>query len=449
MDFVKKNYWIPFVFCSLLSGIIVFFISYRSAQKHLTTQISHTIQIATNVKWQLLERKLYSLEQQLNLLSKNETLNHLLSSTAEKNAALKPSVQFDQYIKSLLYSQGYSNLLVLNKSGEIAYTSTPNIDMSNVLPEIYQLSQRSISNQNSNSLSKVWLNKAEPSHIYFYQPIADTKGNFEGTLIIESPKEFLSIELHNTISLDSLSSYLVSTQGIMDEWGKINPDTCTSCTWHNESFIQFSPDKRIKDTWKLFSVYPTSQITAQHLIYLSALDGMIAFFVAGIFVMIVIYCIQLARKSKGITNADILLVQTTWNAVSEFSTKVIAGFYKHLFALAPEVKPMFKSDQATQEKRMALMINTIVNSADSLEEFKGSIAQLAKKHVHMGVKREYFPIVVTAIINSVEDQYGKKFTDAHRKAWYKILNQISAIMLEEMESYQSMLRNTSSERPTI
>jgi nitric oxide dioxygenase len=340
-------------------------------------------------------------------------------------------------------------LLLLDKSGEVAYTSNPNVDRAKFPSEIYRLPQQNISAQNSSNPSKVWLNKAESSHFYFYKPVIDTRGNLDGTLIIESPKEFLSTELHNTISLDSLSSYLVSTEGIMNERGDINPDTCASCVWSNESFIQFSPDKKIKDTWKLFSVYPTSQITAQHLMYLSALDGMIAFFVAGIFVMIIIYSIQLVRKSKGITNTDILLVQTTWNAVSEFSTKVIAGFYNHLFALAPEVKPMFKSDQATQEKRMALMINTIVNSADSLEEFKGSIAQLAKKHVHMGVKREYFPIVVKAIINSVEDQYGKKFTDAHRKAWYKILNQISAIMIEEMESYQNSLRNTSLERPTM
>src|SRR6187549_2719255 len=211
MDFVKKNYWIPFVLCSLLSGTIVFFISYNSAKKHLTAQISHTIQIVTNVKWQLLERKLYSLEQQLNLLSKNETLNLLLSSAAKKSATVKPNVQFDDYIKSLLYSKGYSNLLVLHKSGEIAYTSNPNVDISKVVREIYQLSQQGISTQNSNTISKAWLNEAEPSHIYFYEPLMDAKSNFEGTLIIECPKEFLSIELHNTISLDSLSSYLVSS----------------------------------------------------------------------------------------------------------------------------------------------------------------------------------------------------------------------------------------------
>lgn len=129
--------------------------------------------------------------------------------------------------------------------------------------------------------------------------------------------------------------------------------------------------------------------------------------------------------------------------MSEYSTKIIAGFYRHLFADAPEVKPLFKSEQSVQEKRMALMINTIVNSADSLEEFKVSIAQLAKRHVHMGVKNEYFPIVVKAIISSVEEQYGKGFTSAHKKAWYKILNQISAIMIEEMESYQRNLQVTS------
>jgi nitric oxide dioxygenase len=369
------------------------------------------------------------------LLSKNERLSNLLSSSVEKNATLKSRAQFDEYVKSMLYSQGYSSLWLMGQSGEVRYTSNPEgttVPSELLRPEL----------QNPPLIS-VLLGEKEPLPFYFRLRLTDEKGNLSGTLFLEVPREFLSVELHNTISMDSLTSYLVSSQGTLDQLGKVRSDTCSACQWSDSRFIRFSPNKKIGETWKLFSVYPTSQINIQHITYTSFLDGMIAFFIATGVAMVFIYFIQTIQKSKGITHADIMLVQTTWNAVSEYSIKIIDGFYKYLFADAPEVKPMFKSAKAEQEQRMALMINTIVNSADSLEEFKGSIAQLAKKHVHMGVKREYFPIVVKAIINSVEDQYGKGFTSAHKKAWYKILNQVSAIMIEEMEAYQRTLRNTS------
>lgn len=427
---------------AILAGILVFFISYRSAKNVLIRQTYHTIQVVTNVKWTLLERKLFSLEQQLNLLSRNKIVSALLTPATENLSAQKADPQFNKYVESLLNNQGCRDLLLIRSSGEVAYTRNPNLDRTALSPEIYRIAQRGIETHDS-TLLKIILNEAEPHQFYASKTITDAKGIVLGALFLEIPKEFLSIELRNTINPDSLTSYLVSSQGIINQQGKINPETCASCLWSNDTFIQFSPQRKISGTWTLLSVYPISEIRTQHSMYLSSLDGMIAFFVAAILVMIILYIIQLIQKSKGITNADILLVQATWNAVSEYSTKIIAGFYRHLFADAPEVKPLFKSEQSVQEKRMALMINTIVNSADSLEEFKVSIAQLAKRHVHMGVKNEYFPIVVKAIISSVEEQYGKGFTSAHKKAWYKILNQISAIMIEEMESYQRNLQVTS------
>jgi hemoglobin-like flavoprotein len=435
MNSIKKRYWILSILGAVLIGILVFFMSYRSAKDILIKQTYHTTQVVTDVKWTLLERKLYSLEQQLNLLSRNKVINTLFTAPIENHTAQKADPQFDTYVESLLNNQGCHDLLLVRSSGEVVYTHNPTLDRTALPAEIYRIAQQGIEMQDSTTL-KIILNETAPHQFYVSKSITDAKGVVLGALLLEIPKEFLSIELRNTINSDSLTSYLVSKLGIMDQHGKINPEKCISCRWNDDAFIQFSPPKKIGGTWTLLSVYPISEIKTQHSMYLASLDGMIAFFAAAILVMTILYIIQLIQRAKGITNTDILLVQATWNAVSEYSTKIIAGFYKHLFADAPEVRPMFKSEQSVQEKRMALMINTIVNSADSLEEFKVSISQLAKRHVHMGVKNEYFPIVVKAIISSVEEQYGKGFTSAHKKAWYKILNQISTIMMEEMESYQ-------------
>jgi hemoglobin-like flavoprotein len=442
MNFIKRNYSQISVVSSLSVGIIAYLISYHLSKGHMIDQTAHTIQMVTQVKLQLIDNKLFSLEQQLHLLSKNDKVQSLLTPEDEKASKLNSRAQFDDYIKGILYTKGYSSVLLIRPSGKLVYASNVKFDKTTIPQAVYKFAQQSTDSLNPTSNLKIILDEHSPFPFYLCKRIVDDQGIFRGTLGMEVPREFLSVELHNTLSFDSLNSYLVTAQGTMDQLGRVTPDTCIFCKWDKDAFISFSPREKIEGTWTLLSVYPISEISIQHITYTSVLDGLIAFFVATGIILTIIYCIQLVQKAKGITHADILLVQTTWNAVSEYSIQIITSFYKYLFADAPEVRPMFKSDKAEQQKRMALMINTIVNSADSLEEFKASISQLAKRHTHMGVKREYFPIVVKAIICSVEDQYGKGFTPAHKKAWYKILNQVSAIMIEEMESYQQILRNT-------
>jgi len=438
MNFIKRNYSLVCLLGALAVGLIVFSLSFRSSKNLLIEQATRTINVVTNVKWRLVDKRLSTLEQQLNLLSKKDQLIALLPPRTRINGPSTASGGLDEYVKSILYSQGSTRVWLFSQSGEVQYKSNP--DLTDVPAEVLRFVQAPADAQNPTSISVV-LSEKDPFPFYLSKRIIDTKGILLGTLCMEVPREFLSAELHNTISMDSLHSYLVSPQGVLDQQGRINPDTCTACKWGGGNYIQFAPRERVRDTWKVLTVFPISQIDIQHIAYVSLLDGLIAFFMATGVAMVIIYTLQAIQKSKGITHADIMLVQTTWNAVSEYSIKIISGFYMHLFADAPEIEPMFKSARDEQEKRMALMINTIVNSADSLEEFKGSIAQLAKRHVHMGVKREYFPVVVKAIINSVADQYGSGFTPAHKKSWYKILNQVSAIMIAEMESYQQTMRN--------
>jgi hypothetical protein len=425
MGFIKKNYWILSLLACFAAGFLFFSTSYRSSRKQLISEISHTIEVVTNVKQQLLERKLYSLGQQLDLLTKDDEVNNLLAAAVEKKQALINRGQFEEYIKSLLYNQGFMSLLIIQQSGDIVYASNPDPANKLIHKDILRFIKHENGAGDSTGIAKIILGKEEPFQFIICERITDAKGGFHGAIFIEIPREFLSIELHNAIFLDSLDSYLTSTQGTMDQLGKMHSDSCRECGWDTDKFLVFSPSKKIAATWTLSSVYPIAQISVQHILYLSALDGMIAFLVTGIIALSIIYGIQVAQKRKGVTHSDILLVQTTWNTVSEYSTKVVGGFYKHLFAAAPEVKPMFKSEKIEQEKRMALMINTIVNSADSMEEFKGSISQLAKKTCAHGGKKRIFS-------NCSEGNYQQR----GGSIWVRLHNSPQESLVQDSQSGQ-------------
>ena len=462
MKFIRTNIWVVVLFVAFVVAWITYFVSNREEHNKLVASTTQRMRFYVELKTKLLEGKLNSIQQELKLLSSN-TKNEIFSQEIKdltNNSVSKAAVhtvldqrgeqELHDWAREMIEHHGFYDLILVNKTGEIFFSTQKEnafgSDLTLVSDNTKQLSQvyANIIRSKSDFIISDFYTSAfsNTSAMFFFcgSVKTDFEGNTIGAIILQVPVTFISSELDNTLLMDSLKSYISSTEYSINDLGEKKLVKELAFNKEDSEYISITGDKKINNIWHLKSVLPEYVITSSGQERISFLNGCIAFFIVCIIGIIAIVVYGYYKKSKGITNADILLVQTSWNLVSEYSTDIIKLFYKYLFESAPEVKPMFKSDQSTQEKRMALMINTIVNSVDSLDEFRGSISQLAKSHTHMGVKREYFPLVVNALVNSVEEQYGKGFSSAHRKAWLKILTHISNIMIEEMEFYQNKMK---------
>lgn len=57
------------------------------------------------------------------------------------------------------------------------------------------------------------------------------------------------------------------------------------------------------------------------------------------------------------------------------------------------------------------------------------LLDLGQKHVAYGVKPEYFPSMGRALIFSVKDQLGDKFTDETKDSWVEVYGALSYDMI--------------------
>lgn len=114
---------------------------------------------------------------------------------------------------------------------------------------------------------------------------------------------------------------------------------------------------------------------------------------------------------------QIHLVQSTFELVRPIAATAADLFYKRLFVLDPSLRPMFKGDLVDQGRMLMSMLNTAVNGLTHLESTIPVVRQLGARHVKYGVRDEHYATVGSALLWTLEQGLGDKFTPAVREAW--------------------------------
>jgi nitric oxide dioxygenase len=122
------------------------------------------------------------------------------------------------------------------------------------------------------------------------------------------------------------------------------------------------------------------------------------------------------------------LIQESFTHVARISDAAAEIFYGKLFALDPSVKPMFKGDMKEQGRKLMAILGVAVASARNPGALAKPLEQLAGRHVNYGVKMHHFDTVGIALLWTLEQGLGDKFTPATRDAWAALYHDIVAMM---------------------
>src|SRR5690349_17562162 len=95
---------------------------------------------------------------------------------------------------------------------------------------------------------------------------------------------------------------------------------------------------------------------------------------------------------------QIQLVRQSWSYVITKSDEAGELFYKRLFEVAPEVKPLFKEDIKSQARKLMSMVTLIVSKLDKLETITTDIKSLASRHGKYGAKKEHYAVVGQCLV---------------------------------------------------
>lgn len=129
------------------------------------------------------------------------------------------------------------------------------------------------------------------------------------------------------------------------------------------------------------------------------------------------------------TPDQITLVRDTFKPVAAIREDAAALFYGRLFEIAPDVRPLFKSDLTAQGAKLMNAIGMVVASLDRIEQVLPQVQEMAVRHVAYGVEDRHYAVVGDALIWTLDKGLGDQFTPAARDAWLKAYDTLSGAMI--------------------
>jgi len=92
-------------------------------------------------------------------------------------------------------------------------------------------------------------------------------------------------------------------------------------------------------------------------------------------------------------------------------------FYRRLFELAPEVRPMFDREIGLQAKKFSDTLAWVIAHLEHPEELSAEMRALGARHTGYGVKIDHYAPLGSALIWMFQHSLGDRFTPEMEEAW--------------------------------
>lgn len=95
----------------------------------------------------------------------------------------------------------------------------------------------------------------------------------------------------------------------------------------------------------------------------------------------------------------------------------VEEFYRRLFELAPEVRPLFSREIGLQAKKLSDMLAWVIAHLEQPDELVTELRKLGASHGGYGVKIDQYAPVGSALIWMFQQTLGDRFTPDMEEAW--------------------------------
>lgn len=140
---------------------------------------------------------------------------------------------------------------------------------------------------------------------------------------------------------------------------------------------------------------------------------------------------------------------STWQRVSLVKDEAADLFYRRLFEIAPQVRPLFPEDLKEQKRKLMAMLATAVGGLGNIEALIGPLKELGARHVNFGTKDSDYEAVASALVWTLDRSLGPAFTPDVKDAWvstYQVLAEVMQSGAAEVRA-AALGRRAQPERP--
>ena len=123
------------------------------------------------------------------------------------------------------------------------------------------------------------------------------------------------------------------------------------------------------------------------------------------------------------------LVAESWKVLQPQSFEVGATFFCRLFEIDPALRSLFATTILDEHVRKLMsMFDLVVHWLDAPERLVPALKQLGARHASYGVVDEHYSKLGSALIATLEEHLGPRFTPEVRGAWTEAYLLMSSLM---------------------
>jgi hemoglobin-like flavoprotein len=128
---------------------------------------------------------------------------------------------------------------------------------------------------------------------------------------------------------------------------------------------------------------------------------------------------------------QIYLVQSTFKEILPIADRVGGMFYDRLFALDSSLRPMFPTDLTEQRRKLMNMLALVIGGVHQLDTLTTAVQHLGQRHNSYGVEPTHYQTVGAALLWTLREVLGDKFTPEVGQAWEEVYAVLAEMMLAE------------------
>ena len=128
---------------------------------------------------------------------------------------------------------------------------------------------------------------------------------------------------------------------------------------------------------------------------------------------------------------QVKLLEQSFAEIKPQADKFVASFYHNLFTTYPETKALFaKTNMKDQKKKLLSSLVLVVNSLHQPNILSSTLRGLGVRHIKYGALPEHYPLVGNALLETLEQYLGEKWTPSVKQSWVDAYNAITELMLD-------------------
>lgn len=128
------------------------------------------------------------------------------------------------------------------------------------------------------------------------------------------------------------------------------------------------------------------------------------------------------------TPRQVHLVRKSFAELDRHGHVAALVFYRRLFEIAPQLRPLFKTEIEEQSRKLLEMLGVLIALLERQHGLELELKALGARHAGYGVQEAHYAVVGQALLDMLAEILAGGFTDEVREAWTALYSTVETQM---------------------